>query len=330
MLARITNMRGADLTVFDFDYDLTWMGFFMNANQHIYGRFGGRDEEDAEKSLSLKGLKYAMKQALEAYSARPDAELKRVEKPFARVELYPAARRVKKGQCIHCHQVHDFHREWLVQKKNWTPDDIWKYPPPENIGLRLSPEQGDVIEAILSDSSASMADLQKGDVLDSINGASISSYGDLQYLLHQTPENGSLKVIYTRSGKKGEATLSLKPGWRKSDFSWRGSMWGLEPKAHVYGRDLTAAQKKNLGLSPQRLAFRQGNFVPPRARQAGIRGGDIIIGANGKELEMKMLQFNVWVRLNFEQGDRIVYNVIRNGRRKDIPLVLQSRMPKKR
>jgi hypothetical protein len=55
-------MRGVDLTTFDFDYDLTWAAFFMNANEHIYGRYGGRDEGPVQRlrspgSLERQGLR---------------------------------------------------------------------------------------------------------------------------------------------------------------------------------------------------------------------------------------------------------------------------------
>src|SRR5262249_5626441 len=45
---------------FDFDYDLTWMGFFLDAGGHVYGRYGGRGAESAEGRVSLAGLRYAM------------------------------------------------------------------------------------------------------------------------------------------------------------------------------------------------------------------------------------------------------------------------------
>ena len=105
-------------------------------------------------------------------------------------------------------------------------------------------------------------------------------------------------------------------------------MWGLEPKIGVYGDDLTAKQKRALGLSSDRLAFRQGKFVPNQSRRAGIRGGDIILGINDRPLKMKMLQFNAYVRLNFKVGDSIVFNVVRNGKRLRLPMKLTSQINK--
>ena len=122
-----------------------------------------------------------------------------------------------------------------------------------------------------------------------------------------------------------KATLELPAGWRQSDISWRATMWGLSPPASVYGDDLKPEEKLALGIPEGQLAFRMGEFVPKPSREAGIRAKDVITGVNGKKLEMNMLQFNVWIRLNFKPGDRVIYNVIRDGRRLEIPMVLADK-----
>ena len=58
-----------DLRRFEFDHDLTWYVFFLNADETIYGRYGGRDATDAEARISMKGLRYAMDRALEAHKS---------------------------------------------------------------------------------------------------------------------------------------------------------------------------------------------------------------------------------------------------------------------
>ena len=52
---------------------------------------------------------------------------------------------------------------------------------------------------------------------------------------------------------------------------------------------------------------------------------DIILGIEGHDHRMTMLQFNAWVRLTLNVGDRIVYNVIRDGKRMQIPMTLAER-----
>ena len=82
------------------------------------------------------------------------------------------------------------------------------------------------------------------------------------------------------------------------------------------------SQPSLLGLSEKRMAFRQGNYVPPIPKRAGILAKDIFIGVDGKKLEMKMLQFNVYMRTNYNVGDKVTFNIIRNGKRLDIPMTL--------
>jgi S1-C subfamily serine protease len=99
----------------------------------------------------------------------------------------------------------------------------------------------------------------------------------------------------------------------------------LEPSPWVHGDDLTTDEKKALGLSEKRLALRQGNFVTPPARQAGIKQNDVIIGVDGKELEMTGRQFSVYIKVNYKVGDKVTYNLLRDGRRLDVELTLVGR-----
>src|SRR6185369_4313571 len=70
---RLTRVQGADLSLFEFDYDLTWAGFFLSADEVVYGRYGGRDATSDDGRLSLAGLKYAAERALERHAATPRA-----------------------------------------------------------------------------------------------------------------------------------------------------------------------------------------------------------------------------------------------------------------
>jgi serine protease Do len=313
-------MRGVNLNVFTFDYDLTWAGFFMNADQHVYGRLGGRSAASPDEFLTLKGLKYAMREALEAHGAHKGEP--RVV-PVRTVEQYPAAKRLKPNACIHCHQVWDFRREEMQVKGTWKREHIWVYPLPENIGLKVDREQGNRVRSIVPEAFADRAGVRVGDVLTQVNGQRVASFADIQHALHEAPLQGKITVTWTRDGQGKKAELDLPPGWRETDISWRESMWGLQPSASVYGKDLTAKEKKALGLPETALAFRQGDFVPPPAQKAGIRARDIILGIDNKTFDgMNMLQFNAWVRLNKQVGDRITFQVVRNGKRMDIPMTL--------
>ncbi len=320
-------MRGVDLNVFEFDYDLTWAGFFLNADGKVYGRFGGRDAGSADKYLTLGGLKHAMRAALVSHRESANKPLAVAERPVRTVEQFPAARKLKASACIHCHQAYDFRREQLEAETRWSRDEIWVYPLPENLGVTVNPDRGDEVVGVAAKSPAEKGGLRAGDRLKRVQGVAIASFADVQYALHQAPRRGEIGVTFERDGQARDALLDLAEGWKQTDISWRESMWGLSPQASVYGKDLSPEEKKLLGLSEKRLAFRQGNFVPPPARQAGIRQNDIILGIDARELEMTMLQFNAYVRLNFKVGDRVRYNIIRDGKRLEIPMTLAAKAP---
>ena len=39
-VVRLVKIAGIDLRRFEFDHDLTWFCFFLNADETIYGRYG--------------------------------------------------------------------------------------------------------------------------------------------------------------------------------------------------------------------------------------------------------------------------------------------------
>lgn len=315
-------MRGVNLNQFQFDYDLTWMAFLMNANGKIYGRYGGRDAGPADRYLSLASLKHAMQAALAAYRQDPNGRPEGAIEPPRTVEQYPAAK--QQEGCIHCHMVYQFSREAERAAGRWSRDKIWVYPLPENVGITVSRDRQDQVEQIRPGSAAEQAGLRAGDRLRELNGVSVASFGDIQRALDRAPAAGQIPISWQRAGRELSGRLPLAPGWRKTDISWRASMWSLPPSASVYGDDLKPGEKQSLGLPADCLAFRQGDYVPPAAKAAGIRAKDIILGIDGRPLAMNMLHFNAYVRLNYQAGDRIVYDVIRDGQRLKVPMVLPA------
>lgn len=320
-------MRGVDLTLFDFDFDTTWAGFFVNADGRIYGRFGGRDAKSAEKYASLAGLRYALRAALEAYRQDHKSQPSSRDLRPPRIEQYPAAERLQYTKCIHCHQVREVLRESALTASAWRREQEWVYPPPENVGLTLDPDQGNRVKKVVADSPAGRIGMQPGDTLIRVNRMSVASYADVQYALHRAPEKGTIPVVWQHQEEVRRGDLVLAVGWRQSDISWRWSLRRLEPSPWVQGEDLGPAEKKALGLSEKQLALQQGNYVSKPAREAGIQQNDVIIGVDDRLLEMTGRQFIAYVRLNYHVGGRITFNIIRNGQRLNLPMTLPGRGP---
>lgn len=322
VLARLVRISGADLNLFEFDYDLTWVAFFMNGEEKIYGRYGGRDASHPDHRLSLPGMRYAMQAALTAHRQDPKAKpAARPDKPL-RVEDYPAARR-NRDECIHCHQVYEFRRAAQKEAGQWSRENVWGYPLPENVGLALDVDVGNRLKSVKAGSPAAKAGLQAGDLLMKLNDLPVASFADAQYALHKAPVKGQVPVVWTRDGKEQSARLELTEGWRKTNLTWRPSMLDILPSLTLYGDDLTPVQKKALGLSEKRLAFEQDKVVHSEAKKAGVLAGDVIIGINGEVMEMSMVDFLGHVRRNFLIGDQITLNVLRGGKRLTLPWTLR-------
>ena len=86
---------------------------------------------------------------------------------------------------------------------------------------------------------------------------------------------------------------------------------------------MTAKEKTSLGLDPKRLAFRQIAPVHSEAQAIGVREGDIIVGIDNLKMEMTVERFLAHVRQSFLVGDRVTLNVLRDGKRVDLPTKLR-------
>jgi hypothetical protein len=305
-----------DLRLFDFDYDLTFMVFFMNADERIYGRYGGRDGKSADGRMSLKGLRYAMQAALDAHRQQPKAPAAGPKGAPLLAEQYAAAKlRRNQNECIHCHQINEFRRYDMKQAGTFKREELWVYPLPDNVGLILDVDQGNKVKSVTPGSPADKAGVRSGAVLQTLNGASVHSIGDAMYALHRAPAQGQVPLSWLLGGKSTTSTLSVSHGWRQTNWTWRPSMLDILPALSLFGDDLTAQEKKVLGLPEKRLAFRQDKIVHKDALKLGVQGGDIIIGVDDLPLEMNMLDFLGYIRRNYVVGDKITLNVIRNGKK---------------
>jgi serine protease Do len=318
---RLVRIAGADLSLFDFDYDLTWFGFFLSADEVVYGRYGGRDAKSDDSRLSLAGLKYSMEKALDRHRAgvvdRPPRE-----KP-ARVEDLKSARTMRGNGCIHCHQVNEFRRAEAKAAGTWTREDLWVYPLPENVGISLEVDRGDVVKGVAPDSAAAKAGLKAGDVLAKLNGYSVGSFADAQYALHKGPKSGSISAEWKRGPESMTGKFEVAEGWRKTNLTWRASLLDILPSLPLSGDDVTAAEKTALGLPESQAAFRQDKFVHSTLKAVGLKSGDVIVGLNGKPVAGTMEDYLGYVRREHLVGDTVTLNVLRDRKPVEIRLTLK-------
>jgi membrane-associated protease RseP (regulator of RpoE activity) len=312
----------SDLSIFEFDYDLTFMVFFLSPDEKVYARYGGRDSKNADNRQSLEGLRYTMESVLRMHRQQePDFAPRTQTKPLFIREV---ANNVRRG-CMHCHQVKETLNDQIMAKGDWTRERVWRFPLPENLGFRLDVDRGNIVERVDSGSAAAKAGLKSGDMLTRLGEVPIHSFADAQFALDHAADRGGLDIKWSRGGAPNQGSLELTPGWKKTDISWRASMRRLIPDLPLYGNDLSANEKQTLAVPSRRLAFRQNERVHSQAKKAGIQAGDIILGVEGQELEMGVDDFLRYVQSEYIVGDTIHLAVLRDGRPLKVPLVLSVR-----
>jgi S1-C subfamily serine protease len=262
-----------------------------------------------------------MEQALARHQAGDQKPAPR-GKPV-RAEDYRAARTRRGNECIHCHQVNEFRRADAQAAGTWSRDDLWVYPLPENVGITLEVDRGDLVRAVAPGSAAAKAGLAAGDVLAKLNGYPVASFADAQYALHKAPKSGAIPVEWKRGTEPGSGTLQVAEGWRKTNITWRSSLLDILPSLPLSGEDLTAAEKKALGLPETRAAFRQDKFVHSTLKAVGLKAGDVIVGLSGKGIDGTMDDFLGYVRREHLVGDTIALDVIRDGKPTAVKMTLK-------
>ena len=318
---RLVEIESSNLNIFEFDYDLTMMVFFLSPDEKVYARYGGRCAKGPDARHSLAGLRYTMESVLKEHaSGRQRFSPMLAGKPFYITEVAPKR---GLGRCIHCHQVKEVLYNELDSYGLWDLDLAFRYPPPDNLGLTLRVDRGNVVETVLAGSPAAKAGIQTGDVITTLNRVPIHSFGDAQYALDRARKTESIGISWQRDESLHRGALQLPAGWRRTDISWRPSLQNLVASAEIYGDDLTPEEKTALGIPASQLAFRQMRNVPEQGRKAGIRAGDIIIGLDDKTLAMTAYEFLKYVRRSYVKGETVIVNVIRNEQRLRLPMKLE-------
>ena len=330
---RIVQAKGLDLNVFQYDYDQSWTALFLNADKIIYGRYGTRDTRgpESDRYLSESSFLKAMHRALELHKNYPNNKDQLLAKIGPKVEWrYPEkipgleerARPVvtTRQSCIHCHMVRDRKLRAKWQQGRLKKSDLFVYPMPNRIGMKMTIADGLVVEKVTPGSFADKAGIKAGDKIVTLNKQPLLSLADIQWVLHTSPAESELAVTLTRNGKSLEKTISLKGNWKEYDISWRASTWyGLRQGLQL--EDLHADGKNKTDLPKNRLAIRVKNMYgrgPQPLRNAGLRKGDVIVAVNDKSQYMTESEFLVYLRLTYGPKDRVTFTVLRNGQKRKL------------
>lgn len=345
---RVVQGNALDLSLFQFDTDLTFAAFFLNADRTVYGRFGTRSEQKrADKEITMEGFREAMAGALELhknYPANKSALQGKQPKPvkFKSPEQYPgiagkytssldfSSNKVARS-CIHCHQVGEATRKLFRTDSQPIPDEVLHtWPVPDVVGLSFDPKAKAKLAAVATGSAAEKAGFKAGDELVSLEGQPLLSIADVQWVLHQAQVPAALKATVRRDGRPSELTLQLDKSWRhKSDFSWRATTWDLRRMAlgGLLLKELDEAGRSQLALPDNALALRVehvGEYGEHAvAKKAGFKKQDVIVSFD--DLTQRMTESDLLRNLLQKRmpGSRVPVTVLRGTEKLTLELTLQ-------
>ena len=338
---RQVEMKGVDLTQFQFDHDLNWAAMFINADGTIYGRYGTQSADGADAYNSIASLVKAMERVLELhanYSANKEAlaAKKPPQKPYKTPLEMPGMENKEKlsgttlrNNCVHCHMIHDAEQNQWRKEGTFSLEKLNRYPLPDNIGIHIDKDDGRRIQRVMANSPAEVAGLKVGDDITHVDGQPIVSIADIQWVLNSKPDAGaSIQFSIQRQGRPQTLTIQPASGWRKTDISWRASRWTIRPRPGFGPQELNAKELAALNRPDiqraYRVQFMNGNNPEGKAaQQVGIKIGDIIIAIDDKPITQSPPEFQLWVRLNRKVGDQLPLTLLRGGKpvRVVLPLV---------
>jgi hypothetical protein len=304
---RIVRMNGVDLNIFRYDYDLTWMGFFLNADGNVYARYGGRDPDSAEARVSKEGLLHAMQQVLKIHeAAQAKKEPAKPLPPPKKPEDFPMLKAIGNRGCIRCHMVNEAYNITNAAKsRDERAESFFAFPRPENLGLKPDLVLGNRIKEIMPKSAAETAGLKKDDVLRKVHGLPIVTAFDIQHALNEVGSAKEVAIEVERDGKPLTVKVALAEGWKRWDVSWRRSLWNTRPTLGFGGAELDTAEKKKRGMAEDALGF-HAIFIAPNGPlgRAGLKSGDVIVGIDGKR-KIPYSHFKGYIPLTHQVGDAI-------------------------
>ena len=335
---RQVEMKNVDLSRFQFDYDLSWSAMFLNADGTIYARYGTQSAQGADAYNSTEGLEKTMQRVLAWHADYPQnaalfrgktGKPRKYSSALDMPKMHEAEKRrtqaTTRKNCIHCHNIHDAEHDEAYANGTFSQKLLWRYPLPENMGLTIDPIEGNLIREVEETSAAFAAGLRKGMKIEQLNGQAIASIADMQWVLHNLPDTAESVKITKPDGKTHSVGLANE--WKKTDISWRGSLWTVRPRLRVWMPPLEDKKKRQAKLDKDTPALEvrwinNGSKAGKAAIQAGLRNRDIVLEYDGKPVPANNARFNMDLKLNYKIGDELPLTILRNGKRRTIRLRL--------
>ena len=343
---RVIDANALDLSLFQFDYDLSFSTLFFNGDGTVYGRYGSWTHQRDPFDKTTAGYRRALEAALAIHRGYPANKTALAGKqgaatPFKTpVEIPALAGRYKleldwQGKvvqsCVHCHQIGDAFRTSFRDKKQTIPNAlVYPFPMPETIGVKLAADQVARVESVEAGSIAAKAGLLAGDDLIALAGQPLVSGADVSWVLHHAAESATLPAVVSRGGAQKPVSIVLPAGWReKSDIAKRSGTWPMRGMAlgGLVLEDLADEDRAKRGMGKEALAlFAKGVGQYAKhaaAKNAGFQKEDVIVEIDG--ITNRITEGELIGRLlaKHQPGEKVKATVLRGGQRLELSLPMQ-------
>jgi len=343
---RLINANALDLTLFQFDYDLSFSTMFFNGDGTVYGRYGSWTHQKNSQDKTIAGYKRALEAALEIHRKYPEnksllAGKQGAPTPFKNpLEIPELAGKYKRdldwqgkvvGSCVHCHQIGEAIRSSYRDQKQPMPVEwIYPWPSPEVVGLSLAPDQIARIQSVVPGTISAQSGLMPGDDLISLAGQPLVSIADVSWILHRAPASGFIEAQVKRHGAVKNFTLNLPENWRmKADISRRAGTWTMRAMATggLLLEELSDADRNQRNLEKNSLALRikhAGEYGKhSAAKKAGFQKDDVIISLDGSSAKTSESEIIGRLLRKYQPGEKVQATVLRGTERLDLSLPIQ-------
>ena len=344
--ARVINANALDLSLFQFDYDLSFSAILFNGDGTVYGRFGSWRHQKDQHENSTAGFRAALegglalhrgypanKTALAGKQGAPSTYKTPVDIPTLtgkyRMQLDWQGKVVP--SCVHCHQISDAQRLIHRNKREPIPEAlVYPMPAPETLGFTLAADASARVELVTPGSAGGAAGLHIGDEILRANGQPILSVADVSWALHRAPESGAVTLNVRRGTQEKELTLGLADGWRsQSDIARRVGTWEMRAMATggLFLEELPASERQARGLAADKLALRVKHVGQygrhAAAKKAGFAKDDVLIEADGQSRRMSESELIGLLLRKHPAGDKVNMTVLRGAEKVSLVMPMQ-------
>jgi S1-C subfamily serine protease len=195
----------------------------------------------------------------------------------------------------------------------------------------LNKDEGIVIVDVVDDSPAEEAGLRRKDVIIEFDGKKVDGSEPLADFVADTKIGDDVDVVVLRKGKKKDLTIEIG---EKPESNWRDyTRQAFTNQFLKNNLALAIGQRGYMGVAIQGLNDQLGDYFGVKdgdgvlitqveedspAEKAGLKAGDVIIGADDEEIDDTDDIFDVMS--DKEEGDTVTVTYLRKGEKHTVPV----------